>query len=283
LGGDQGGQPKQVEISGNHILNVTASQASDDNGSLILALVGKQIAIRDNVLLDCTASGTGFSAVKVFEFGTDSDISQADISGNVISGTYTNGVYVSSVSNLLTINNNQFNGSFSNRYFYVDPDVPFTALNNTTNDRGIATGSDISFSTASQRLPDYNTKSSGVAKYIVETNDTAPRVINTLTVDADEYAAGSAIFDITIRAAGANFANTSVYKYTAKAGNTESGGNPGTASYEIYSISDYTINKASDIKPTVSWNSGTLQVSLPAQYTAYDIEINFNSWRLTPY
>lgn len=278
--GDAEGQPKTVNIAGNHFLNITAK------GNLVFLNAGRKIKISGNVAHECTTTGgSAFSdrsgAFRIFEYGNGANIQTVKIIDNELDGSYQTGVIVENGTNV-KLSETTFSGSFE-KFWDISLNLPQQIDNNTYNyafDEG---------GYKSISLPDYNSKNSGEKRIHIETSSVIPKSADILTVKADDYDGGVAQFDLEVMAVCANNAFRANYKLRAHCGRVGTG-TPEFGVDDNYSCdfddAGHAENDPEIFRPVLSWigtgNMRTLQISCPTQYTSYYAVVRFAGWRNIP-
>jgi len=173
-GNYKGGQPTAADISENHFINITASEALDDNNALMLITAGQNLKLERNEFINCQASDTGNACIKIFNFddttGVFSNIVNANISYNSIQGTFYYGVFTGSddagdaINSQYNISHNYFRGTFT-RWIITDPTTEQTQFFNEVSSLFSISGS----ATQSTMLPNVLSKGAGNAVYTIET------------------------------------------------------------------------------------------------------------------
>ena len=99
----------------------------------------------------------------------------------------------------------------------------------------------------------------------------------------DDYTTGAVTFEIKMIATQHENLSNIIFKTIATAAKLADL----SAQFNVMK-NEYNLIKGdgTGVEPTVSWNGSgnqrTLQISLPAAWTAYFIDINISSWRLIP-
>ncbi len=278
IGSNSYAQPDMVHLFNNKLFDITAT------GDLVVGNLGAEIFYSNNKIKNCTAN----YALRAFEYGAFANFAKVIADNNSIDGTFITGIDVNN-GDLVTLNHNKYSGTFtSGKPFNIASDLRFSTSDN------IYLVDITPTAGASINLPDFLSKSQGIAKYTLESSSGTPNIINALTVNAGGtavggYDGGSLMCDIKIIAGKADQACYSIFTGQAIAGNV--GGAEPYTNYTKLNMKQV-IGNPVPAQPTLSWLSyaeegmetfKTLQISLPGAYNSYFISIEFSAWRLIPY
>jgi len=261
------GQPLQVDISGNKLLNITAGE------DLIFTTAGKEVHIHHNDTLGCAANNTDGTGIEVIQYDSGSQVKLVKIDNNCLDAGGQIGIVVGTISNSVPVgqvivNDNMLKGTWLSKINIASDNLLKTS-NNYYND---------------VKLPDQNSASTSRSEYSLETSDSTPLTIDTMTVDISQYVDGAAMIDIEIMSVPYNNNENAniIFKYIATA-------SPG-AGFIITRVSILCSNETTHVNdyiPTLSWVGTStvkvLRIALNTPWTKFYIKMNNNGWRLMPY
>ena len=276
-GSEQGGQPTNVLVSGNTIKNISVLGASDNNESGIFVTAGKQISITNNVIDAIIVTDTTNAGIKVFQYGTGSDINSVNVKNNFIGGTLRNGIYLYGTGSA-TVSDNLLDGTFTDFYIYVTPETEQTLLNNYVRGLYTITGTG---APQSNLLPNILGNGIGNATYVAQTSGSANVALNTISLDMLRYKDISATFNIRVHVASSQNIVNGYIDYYAYAGNDNNVVGYGLDTLEAVQYVNTSAYAFATYCPTVQWvvsgSIATLKFTFPTAYMGYKIDINFDS------
>jgi hypothetical protein len=265
-----------IKVIGNILRNCNAS----NQRAPIYAFINTdgtatmEISIKDNTIMDADVITTEFG-----DFSTQDGVIYVvegtvtplfiDVSGNKIQGNSTNGIKIytqnpdTAQNNTVKVTNNDLYGTISHPIF-ITRDLRQRSQNNTLN---------------GELLPDMIDAFNGILNAKIETGASSSYK-DLLSINANNFKDGCALFEIKIIAVGANSKRHVIYNYSALAKNDAN-----VAAFSVYDMESYGVVGDSEADPpAVSWQGSgdirTLRVTCPVSYTNYFINISFSSWRL---